>query len=695
MNWTIEFSPLLPPLFFWIAIGLTIFGSVLLLIRRGRGFIVRFLALILLMLAVANPSLRQEERDALSNIAVVLVDESASQKIGGRIERTKRVKEQLAGQLSNISNLEIRWITSAKRPNDSKEGTTLFADLNRGLEGIPADRLSGIILITDGQVHDVPTDVSQLGLNVPVHGLITGGKGEQDRRIEVLKAPRFGIVGSTAQIKLKVVESGKRSVGDKPATLTVTREKKQETYQVSIGEEVEIPIDFPHAGKNIVEIELSPGENELTLANNRLAISAEGVRENLRVLLVSGEPHAGERTWRNLLKSDAAVDLVHFTILRPPEKHDGTPINQLSLIAFPTRELFSEKLEEFDLIIFDRYQQRGVLPLLYLDNVARYVRKGGAVLVAAGKSFSDSSSLYRTPLSQILPASPTGRLIEQPFKAQITEAGNKHPVTRNLPSAGTDGRPQWGRWFRVIEAEAKDGRILMKGPEEKPLLILRRYGEGRVALLLSDHAWLWARGFEGGGPYTALLRRLSHWLMKEPDLEEEFLRAKGTGDQIVLERRSMSDEISPVTVVGPDGEVSEVILEKNQPGLWNKTVDTKLPGLYRLKSGELSAIAHVGPLNSKEFSDVAATVDILDPSLKPSGGGTFWTARSDDPDDVTLPRISMLRSARIMHGSNWLGLRERDAYQVKGVRLIPLIAGFLALLALLGVITFTWFREGR
>ena len=153
---------------------------------------------------------------------------------------------------------------------------------------------------------------------------------------------------------------------------------------------------FPHAGMNIVEIELEPVPGELTPANNRVVIAAEGVRENLRVLLVSGEPHAGERTWRNLLKSDAAVDLVHFTILRPPEKQDGTPIHQLSLIAFPTRELFSEKIKDFDLIIFDRYQHRGILPLLYYDNIARYVdRHGGALLIAAGDDYAGNASLLR------------------------------------------------------------------------------------------------------------------------------------------------------------------------------------------------------------------------------------------------------------------------------------------------------------
>src|SRR6516165_4368818 len=142
-----------------------------------------------------------------------------------------------------------------------------------------------------------------------------------------------------------------------------------------------------------------------------------GVRENLRVLLVSGEPHAGERVWRNLLKSDAAVDLVHFTILRPPQKQDGTPIHQLSLIAF------------------DRYQHRDILQLLYYENIARYVEQGGALLVADGDDFAGQMSLSRTPLSVVLPATPTGRVLERPFKAKLSVDGAKHPVTRGLPGS--------------------------------------------------------------------------------------------------------------------------------------------------------------------------------------------------------------------------------------------------------------------
>ena len=187
-------------------------------------------------------------------------------------------------------------------------------------------------------------------------------------------------------------------------------------------------------------------------------VSIDGVRDKLRVLLVSGEPHAGERTWRNLLKSDANVDLVHFTILRPPEKQDGTPINELSLIAFPTRELFQQKINEFHLIIFDRYARQGVLPIIYFDNIARYVRDGGAVLVAAGPDYAEPDQLWRTPLDAILPAEPSGRVTEAAFHARLTDLGKRHPVTRGLDGAD-DEPPHWSRWFRIVDTKTANGTI--------------------------------------------------------------------------------------------------------------------------------------------------------------------------------------------------------------------------------------------
>ena len=425
------------------------------------------------------------------------------------------------------------------------------------------------------------------------------------------------------------------------------------------------------------------------------------------MLLVSGEPHAGERVWRNLLKSDAAVDLVHFTILRPPQKQDGTPIHQLSLIAFPTRELFSEKIKDFDLIIFDRYQHRDILQLLYYENIARYVEQGGALLVAAGDDFAGQMSLSRTPLSVVLPATPTGRLLEQPYKARLSGDGIKHPVTRGLP--GTDSaepgkEPTWGRWFRQVDVVPTRGRTVMSGAENRPLLVLDRKGRGRVALMLSDHAWLWARGYEGGGPHTDLLRRLSHWLMKEPDLEEERLIASAKGLKLTIERRSMEDTVPPVQVSAPGGESSELTLDKAGPGAWRSTVDVKVPGLYKVQTqaatGQLHAVAHAGVEDAREMSEVTATDEKLKPLVEATGGGTFWTRgggllSSVSASSVELPRISMLANARVLAGSGWLGLKDREAYVTRGVKLIPMFTGFLALAALLALLALTWWREGR
>jgi hypothetical protein len=708
-SWSVDFSPMVPAPLFWAGAALAIVLVALLLFRRSRGALLRALSLAALLLALSNPTLRQEEREGLSNIAIVVVDESLSQSIAGRPEQTAAIRRDLEAKLAALgNNLQVRWVTSSKPTGETASGTNLFADLNSALANTPPDRLAGVIMITDGQVHDIPKSAQTLGFDAPVHALLTGQPDEFDRRIEVIKAPRYGIVGSTRDIEARVIETGRRGRAGDRVMLKIRREgRADETRMTQIGRTVQIQMPFPHAGQNIVEIELETAPGELTPANNRVVVVAEGVRENLRVLLVSGEPHAGERVWRNLLKSDAAVDLVHFTILRPPQKQDGTPIHQLSLIAFPTRELFSERIKDFDLIIFDRYQHRDILQLLYYENIARYVEQGGALLVAAGDDYAGQMSLSRTPLSVVLPATPTGRLLEQPFKARLSLDGLKHPVTRGLPGAGgTEAakEPTWGRWFRQVDVSAGRGRTVMSGAEDRPLLVLDRKGTGRVALLLSDHAWLWARGYDGGGPHTDLLRRLAHWLMKEPDLEEERLIASAKGFKLTVERRSMEEGVPPVQVSAPGGESSEVALEKVGPGLWRSTVDVKVPGLYKLQTpaptGTLHAVANAGIEDAREMSEVTATDEKLKPLVEATGGGTFWTRgggllSSVGGSGVDLPRISMLANARVLAGSNWLGLKDREAFVTRGVKLIPMFTGLMALAALLALLALTWWREGR
>lgn len=696
MNWSVEFFPFFSSEVFAASAAVCLAALALFAWRSRRGAALRALSLACFLAALANPSLKNEDRQPLSNIAVVAVDESSSMELAGRSQRARQIEAELKDRLAKIPNLEVRWLHVPGSEQPGGETTNLFAALDKAMADIPPNRMAGALFVTDGQVHDAPQDKGRLGFDAPLHALITGSRGEKDTRVEVVSAPRFGLAGTEETAEIRADRSGPGEGG--LATFEIRHATGPvETIRAPYGKTVPIRMRFEHAGPNIVEIELKPEPGELTAINNKAVIQAQGVRENLRVLLVSGEPHAGERTWRNLLRSDAAVDLVHFTILRPPEKHDGTPIDQLSLIAFPTRELFSEKLNQFDLIIFDRYQRRAVLPMIYLDNVARYVEQGGAVLVAAGSDFASPSSLARTPLGTVLPARPTGRVLEEPFQPAITKEGEKHPVTAGLPGAPIkEGqKPRWGHWFRIVEAQADRGEVVMSGAEDKPLLVLDRRGKGRVALLLSDHAWLWARGYEGGGPHVDLLRRLAHWLMKEPDLEEEALSAKAGKRGITIERRTVKDQVGEATVTTPSGKEVKVTLDKVAPGRFAKTITADEPGVHRITEDGLTALTVAGEMNSPEFQKVVATDEPLRPVLDKTGGGAFFMGGTAGAPPSPTPSISMVRSGHRFYGNSWLGLKARDAYEVKAISYTPLISGFAALGIALGLLSLTWYREGR
>jgi hypothetical protein len=688
LNLGVAFAPLVAVQVLWAAIAAACVLSFLLFVSRSRGAAVRALALALIALALANPSLTREDRDPLSSVAVVVVDKSPSQNFSDRGQQAEAARTAIVARLSRIPGLEVRLVEAGQSDGET-DGTRLFTALGSSLADVPADRIAGAIMITDGRVHDVPADASTLGFAAPIHALITGEKNERDRRVALIAAPRFGIVGQSQTITYQVEDHGAQ---ERSAEVTVRRDGEVvESRRVPIGIPQRVDIQIPHGGANIVEIEASALAGELTAVNNRAVVSIDGVRDKLRVLLVSGEPNAGERTWRNLLKSDASVDLVHFTILRPPEKQDGTPINELSLIAFPTRELFQQKIGEFQLIIFDRYARQGVLPMIYFDNITRYVRDGGAVLVAAGPDYASQTSIWRTPLDAILPAEPSGNVTERGFHARLTELGKRHPVTRDLEGSDSDP-PHWSRWFRLVDTRNTTGTAVMHGPDNKPLLVLSREGEGRVALLLSDQLWLWARGFEGGGPHLDLLRRLSHWLMKEPDLEEEALRLTTSGHQLLVRRQTMADEVAGVTLTSPSGATRTLTLKPTEPGVWETSVTTNELGLWHATDGKLNALVNIGPANPREFAEVTSTTDMLAPIAAATGGDA---RRLDEGSGVSVPRILAVRSGDTYKGDDWIGLKMRDASIVRGIGVLPVFAGLLGLLLLLGSLAGTWAREGR
>lgn len=683
----IVFDPLLPQ---WALYGFVFAGALFALLNLWRNWksgVFRLFAVAALLGVLFNPQIREAEQSPLNDIVLALVDKSASQSLDGRDAVTEDALRKLNTAIEAMDGVELR-ITEF----GGDEETKAIEALQTALADTPRAQLSGVLMITDGQATD-SEEAEQLSLiEAPAHLLLTGREGETDRKITLVNAPRYGIVRQSVKVSFRIDDIGPNEEplpGGGSAVVTLRVDGEEVLSQpVPIGTEAGFDAPLNRPGRTVIELEVEARPGELTTRNNIEVLPITAIRDRLRVLLISGEPHPGERVWRNLLKSDPAVDLVHFTILRPIEKNDGTPISELALIPFPQDELFIDKLSEFDLLIFDRYTYRGVLSSFHFDNIARFVDEGGGVLIASGPEYNGSLSLAnRRNLSFILPAIPGGGAIERAFRPEITVLGERHPVTAELPEASF-----WGRWLRTMPVTQLKGQTLMTGAEDAPLLILDRVGEGRVALFLSDHVWLWARGFDGGGPHAELLRRIAHWLMKEPELEEEALALRAEGDTLIIERRSMEDTPPPVFLQHPDGKTEEIELAAGEPGKFSAQISGAERGLYRASSGNLFAIGAVGVAAAPEYKNVVSTSRRLAALPEAAGGGVFSIRKGDR---ASLPDFRRLKdNASTRAGDDWAGLLERKAARIENVRARALLPPFFWLAAIGLSLLAAWRIEG-
>jgi len=695
----LSISPLVPWPFIAALLGLGLVLSAVAAARGGRGAVIRALTFVIVSAALLDPSMVREQRRPRDDVALIVVDDSLSQTIGDRKAQRDAALAELKDKLRQEPELETRVIFVGSHGHADR--TNVFSAIEQQVTPDLQGRVAAVLLLTDGRIHDVPKEELPSWLNGPVHVFLTGTRGEQDRRLVVDAAPAYGLVGSRGAITLRIDDLGTSLHGRSgaPADVNVRIDGQPgEHFQIPIGAAQTMSFPLSHAGPNVIEIEAAGLKDEVSQHNNYAALKVNGIRDRMRVLLISGQPHLGERTWRNLLKSDPAVDLVHFTILRPPEKHEVTPLNELSLIVFPVQELFERRIQDFDLLVFDRYVLRGVLTNRYFERIARYLEEGGAILVSAGPEFASQSSIAQTPLGRYMPAHPTGQIVEGEFRPQLTDEGRRHPVTSELPGEAVSGDagadevgvgPVWGPWFRIVDTDAiSSAHVLMEGSGGRPLLVLNRVGQGRIALLTSDQIWLWARGFEGGGPQGELLRRLAHWLMREPELEEEQLTAHIEDGRLLIEKRSLGDPAVTVTVTTPQGKQEPVELETTGDGIARASAEAKTNGVYRVEHESQSAIAVSARRDGKEFSDLRASADPLRRIVDRSGGRMSWLSEG-------LPHIRRTAPGRDSAGHDWVGLRRNRDSVLVGTTETPLLPALLLLALALGSLGSAWWREAR
>ena len=648
---------------------------------KASGNILRTILICIILICISNPIIVSENRENIPDTVAIILDLSPSQNIKNRKETAQKTYNLLKEKLKKIDNLDLRFKTI-----NGKNGTNIFEPLSEIVADIPSDRLAGAIVITDGQIQDSPKNIENYNFKAPINFLLSGEKNERDRRLIIESAPRFGIVGEEIEVKI-MIEDISSKVPTALVSININNNIKK-SKAITIGETVVLTLPLDRAGITSLNIEVEPGTEELTLQNNKSVIEINAIRERLKVMLVSGEPNMGLRSWRNLLNSDPSVDLVHFTILRPPNKQDLTPIGELSLIPFPTRELFQLNLKDFDLIIFDQYHLRGILPQYYLKNIVEYVVNGGALLDTAGPAYAGPYSLSQSPLQNILPTEPTGEVISEKFIPGITNEGLRHPVTANLKD--NNNQNDWGPWYRMVEGLTISGDVLLEGPENRPLLILNRIGQGRVAQILSDQSWVWSRSENNKGPQADLLRRLVHWLMKEPELEENELSAKVEKDTILITRNSLALNSKPVSLISPSNNKMEIYLDELGNGKQIGKVLSPEQGIWKISSGKSSISIIVGNSNSSEYLDVRTTDLIIKPVVDKNMGSITWLNSQNN-----FPNINHIPRSQMKTESKNIQLIKNKKYFIKNLKQTSITPWYILLILSIVLIFLSWYRESR
>ena len=647
---------------------------------KAPGNIFRATLICLILLSIANPTIVSENRENIPDTVALILDLSPSQNINDRKTLAQNTYNSIKTELEKINNLDIRLKTI-----NGKKGSKLFDPLVSMVGDISTDRIAGAIIITDGQIEDAPSILDNYNFKAPINIMLTGEKEEKDRRLIIESSPRFGIVGEEIKIDIKVEDI---STNTPNALVTINmNDDIEQSRSIPIGEVVTITMPLERAGITSLNIEVEPGKEELTLQNNKSVVEINAIRERLKVMLVSGEPNMGLRSWRNLLNSDPSVDLVHFTILRPPNKQDLTPVGELSLIPFPSRELFQANLNDFDLIIFDQYHLRGILPQFYLKNVVEYVVNGGALLDASGPTYAGPYSLSLSPLQNILPTEPIGDVIVQEFIPIMTQDGERHPVTANLKD---NMNSNWGPWYRMVEGLTIAGDVLLEGPEARPLLVLNRVGQGRVAQILSDQSWVWTKSGVNKGPQADLLRRLVHWLMKEPELEENELSARIDNDTILITKNSLTLDKKPIISTSPDNIKEEIILEDIGKGKQIGKILSPQEGTWKFSSGNSKISLIVGNSNSSEYLDVRTTDSIVKPLVNYTSGSIHWVNNKKN-----IPQIKQIQKNKLTNNSKNIQLLKNEKYFVKSLQQSSLTPWYFVLIFSLILLFLSWYRETK
>lgn len=679
----VDFEPLAGWPALWIAAALAALALAWTIRRDWRFALFRAPITLLILAALSGPVRLVEDRRPLADVAVVVLDMSESMDLAGRAAGARRAADRIAARLK-AAGLEVR----EARHGDEESGRNRSASspdaaLDKALADVDPGRIAGAILVTDG--HAPEPDGPPAERPWPVHRIVPADSRETDRAVRLVSVPRSVEIGSPVRVRVRY-----EGDADGPALADV-RTDAGETRKVRLepGKDTDVTVAATRRGPLRIVISVPAAPGDLSLANNAIVAETMATRERLRALLITGSPHAGARAWRNLLKSDPSVDLVHVMILRGADDVDPTPNEEMSLIPFPTRELFLERLDSFDLVVLDRFRRQDVVPDSHLDALAQWVEGGGALLVAAGPAEATGNGVGATPLARLSSLRVTGSWRPGPVRPTLTAPGRVHPVS--APLAGSEA--SWGPWDGVLPGQAQPGADVLMAAGGAPALTLAAAASGRVAWLSADGVWLWSRGLDGGGPFADLFRRTAHWLMRAPELEVGQMEARGVRGGLEASVLGGGDP-GPIEVSG-SGRPFAMQPAVVSDGLWRARAATPAAGLHEVRAAgraPVPVLAGFGDPDEAWPLTVEAAALRAKRDSGSGGGGAFLVGRAGEGPLPSIARIG--RGARAVSSGKSMELRENHASRAVNVRrdqLVPppLMAALILLAAL-----WAWWREG-
>ena len=701
------------PIFFVVLISICFFILILSsIINKSSGIFLRLSLFILLIFLILKPGYRIEKMKNENDIVTFVIDKTKSQKISKRIEEIDIVFQKMLSELTKYKDLDIleiiidnnkvtkrygslqEIINNSVREeviNKMTNSTEIINNLENNINEYPSQRVSSVFILTDGQIHDLKSNVAFEKFDVPIYFLLIGEQKVDDRKVSIISHPEFGYLDEN--INIQVIANDFKS--DEKATLELSIHngiKLEKKIIVKNNEVNNIKLKLKRHGPNFIKVSTPKRDGELSELNNSQLINISGVRKKLRVLLISGAPYMGTRVWRNFLKSDTSVELIHMTVLRPPEKNDNTPLDELSLIPFPIKELFEEKLDNFQLIIFDNFEGKKVLTPLYFQNLIRFVDEGGAILEITGPAYNSKSSLFRTEIGRILPGIPSGKVIRKEFKPRLTNLGKKHPITDSL----FKNNFEYGSWFEmndILEVDS-DSQVLLSGLNNKPLLAVKKVNNGRVAQIYSHNIWLWSKTESNkGGPYNQLIKNLAHWLMKEPTLEENKLKLKVLNDSILIEKSFLIDPKSEklnLTIIDPDGKKYKRNLIKTE-NKYTTAFRFKKNGFYLIYDGDNEKGIFTNNQDKKEFQDFHLTDKIINETeISNVFTKAVWVSDYNYPSFKESSKVN----ASYINDKVFYLLRNKNSY-IEELENKQIFNPLIVLLIIMVLFYFCWKEESK